>query len=134
MEAGGTSEKKSLVKRRVGDGTPGPGRRPGVPNKATTQAREAIRLLIEANVPKMAGWLEEIYAKDGPLAAWKCVEAMTEFAVPKLVRSEATVEVKRPEGELTDDELASAIDHFRMLRRREAEKSSQQTQPEAAKS
>jgi hypothetical protein len=28
--------------RRVGDGTPGPGRKPGVPNKTTTQLKSAI--------------------------------------------------------------------------------------------
>lgn len=29
-------------KKRVGDGTPGPGRKAGVPNKTTTQLKEAI--------------------------------------------------------------------------------------------
>lgn len=110
---------KGLANLRVGGGRP-----PGVPNKATIVAREAIGQLVDANVPKMAGWLEQIEKKHGPLMAWKCLETMVEFAVPKLVRSEATVKVERPEGQLTDDELASAIDHFRMLRRREAEKDS----------
>lgn len=35
-------EKQTPVKRRVGDGTPGPGRKKGVPNKTTTQLKEAI--------------------------------------------------------------------------------------------
>lgn len=36
-------EKQSEVKpRRIGDGTPGPGRKKGVPNKTTTQLKEAI--------------------------------------------------------------------------------------------
>ena len=107
----------------------GVGRKPGVPNKATIVAREAIGQLVDANVPKMAGWLEKIEREHGPLQAWKCLETMVEFAVPKLVRSEATVKVERPEGQLTDDELASAIDHFRMLRQREAAK---ETTPQGA--
>jgi hypothetical protein len=34
--------KKTTVKRRVGDGTPGPGRPKGVPNKTTATMKEAI--------------------------------------------------------------------------------------------
>ncbi len=35
-------EKVTPPKRRVGDGTPGPGRPKGVPNKTTTQLKEAL--------------------------------------------------------------------------------------------
>lgn len=113
MSEGGAPVSKTPEKRRVGDGTPGPGRPKGLPNKSTTLARDAIRLLIEANVPKMAGWLDEIYAKDGPLAAWRCVEAMTEFAVPKLVRSEVDATIHRPEDDLDDSELVALIERLR---------------------
>jgi hypothetical protein len=42
------SEKQSGEKpRRVGDGTPGPGRKKGVPNKTTTALKEAILLAAE---------------------------------------------------------------------------------------
>lgn len=34
--------KETQKKRRVGDGTPGPGRPKGVPNKTTTQLKEAL--------------------------------------------------------------------------------------------
>lgn len=34
--------KETPKKRRVGDGTPGPGRPKGVPNKTTTQLKEAL--------------------------------------------------------------------------------------------
>lgn len=94
----------------------GIGRPPGVPNKATTKAREAIGLLVEANVPKMAGWLEEIERKDGPLAAWRCLEAMVEFAVPKLVRSEVDATIRRPEDDLADEELVALIERMRASR------------------
>lgn len=35
-------EKETPKKRRVGDGTPGPGRPKGVPNKTTTALKDAI--------------------------------------------------------------------------------------------
>lgn len=91
----------------------GIGRKPGVPNKATTKAREAIGLLVEANVPKMAGWLEEIERKEGALAAWKCVEAMVEFAVPKLSRAEIDATIRKPEDDLNDAELVALIERLR---------------------
>lgn len=64
------------------------GSRKGIPNKTTQTAREAITLLVEANIPKMAGWLEKIEKEHGPLVAMKCVNDMIEFAVPKLQRTE----------------------------------------------
>ena len=33
------------------------GSRKGVPNKTTQTAREAIAMLVEANIPKMSRWL-----------------------------------------------------------------------------
>jgi hypothetical protein len=40
---GGSPEKQTGEKpRRVGDGTPGPGRKKGVPNKTTTLLKDAI--------------------------------------------------------------------------------------------
>lgn len=35
-------DKETPKKRRVGDGTPGPGRPKGTPNKTTTQLKEAL--------------------------------------------------------------------------------------------
>lgn len=35
-------EKQTIGKRKVGDGTPGPGRRKGVPNKNTTLLKDAL--------------------------------------------------------------------------------------------
>lgn len=61
-----------------------------MPNKATLTAREALTKLIEANVPKMEGWLMQIEKEHGALVAMKCVADMVEFAVPKLQRTELT--------------------------------------------
>lgn len=40
--SGDTSEKQTAKKPRVGDGTPGPGRKKGVPNKTTQQLKDMI--------------------------------------------------------------------------------------------
>lgn len=64
------------------------GSRKGVPNKTTQTAREAIAMLVEANIPKMSRWLVEIEKQHGPLAAWKCMQDVAEFHVPKLTRQE----------------------------------------------
>lgn len=40
-EAATATPVKQTVKKRVGDGTPGPGRPKGVPNKTTTSMRQA---------------------------------------------------------------------------------------------
>ena len=54
--------------RRIGDGTPGPGRKKGVPNKVTTALREAILLAAEKSDPEGAvGYLTK-QAKDNPVA------------------------------------------------------------------
>ncbi|UTV54781.1 hypothetical protein [Burkholderia arboris] len=39
--------KKTAKKPRVGDGTPGPGRKKGVPNKMTVEVKEMIRQALE---------------------------------------------------------------------------------------
>ena len=70
----------------------GGGSRKGRPNKTTAQAREAIAQFVEGNVGRLEGWLDEIAAdpKHGPLAAFKCVQELIEYHVPKLSRMEMT--------------------------------------------
>lgn len=68
------------------------GRPKGSANKATTNAREAIAALVEGNVGRLEGWLDEI-AKDpklGPMAAWRCFMDVIEYHIPKLARHEHT--------------------------------------------
>ena len=56
------------------------------PAKATLAAREAIALLLEANVGRLQSWLDEIAERDGPRAAFQCFSDLIEYHVPKLTR------------------------------------------------
>lgn len=55
--------------KRVGDGTPGPGRPKGVPNKTTTQLKEAILEAAEkaGGEDKLVGYLQ-LQATENPTA------------------------------------------------------------------
>ncbi len=54
-------EKQTTEKRRVGDGTPGPGRKKGVPNKTTMLAKEAIAVAGEllGGADRLFAWCQE---------------------------------------------------------------------------
>lgn len=69
----------------------GKGRPKGSPNKTTQIVRDAIALLAEQNVPKMQTWLDDI-AKDNPLKAYELTLALLEYNIPKLARTESSVE------------------------------------------
>ncbi len=69
---------------------PGPGRPKGVLNKHTVNAREAIARLVDGNVHRMEGWLDEIAKEQGAMAAYRCLMDVIEFHVPKLARTELT--------------------------------------------
>ena len=66
------------------------GRPTGIPNKSTTQAREAIAAFVDANVERMSGWLDDVAAdeKQGPAVAFKMLMDVMEYHVPKLARTE----------------------------------------------
>jgi hypothetical protein len=66
------------------------GRPKGVPNKATTHAREAIARFVDGNADRLQEWLDQIAEQDGPLAAFKCLADVMEYHVPKLARTELT--------------------------------------------
>ena len=84
------------------------GRKPGVPNKATTEAREAVKALIDANLPYLQTWLYNTAEglKDdetgkyivlpNPGKACDIVQNMVEYAVPKLARVENVGDEKAP--------------------------------------
>ena len=68
----------------------GGGPRTGKPNKSTANAREAIAAFVEAQTPRLQQLLERIEAEEGPLAAFRCVQDLLEYHVPKLQRTEVT--------------------------------------------
>lgn len=65
------------------------GRVAGVANKATTEARIAIKSFVEGNVERLNGWLDRI-AETDPDAAFKAYMSVLEYNIPKLARSEVT--------------------------------------------
>lgn len=74
------------------------GRTKGVPNRATTSAREAIARFVDDNSEKFQEWLDAVATgktKDGivigppaPDKAFSMVQAVIEYHVPKLNRTE----------------------------------------------
>lgn len=65
------------------------GRKRGVPNKATQNAREAIASFVEGNVDRLNNWLDSI-AVDSPKDAFNCFMSVVEYHIPKLQRQEVT--------------------------------------------
>jgi hypothetical protein len=86
---------------------PGAGRKKGVPNRATRNAREAIALLIDSNIDRLQGWLDEIAAKQGALASMRCFIDLLEYNLPRLSRAELTVERPEKKGKIIDSRLLS---------------------------
>lgn len=88
------SEKKTAG---IGKGTPGPGRKPGVPNKMTTKFRETVTKLLEDNKDNFAKWLKQVAegdaaseTKPNPGKAIDILANLAEFAAPRLARTEHT--------------------------------------------
>lgn len=75
----------------------GAGRPQGVPNKTTTEIREAFQMLVESKLPDMQNWITIVGEKD-PARALDVMIRLGGFIIPKLQR----VEVK---GELTVEQL-----------------------------
>ena len=85
------------------------GRKPGVPNKATQEAREAIKALLDANIPYIQSWLTStakgIYDDDSqkwlvqpnPAKACEIVQNLVEYSVPKLARTELVGDKNAPQ-------------------------------------
>jgi hypothetical protein len=65
------------------------GRPKGIPNKATTEIKEAFKQLIENNLDNLTAWLEQVADKD-PEKAIKIIADLSEYVIPKLARSELT--------------------------------------------
>lgn len=63
------------------------GRKPGTPNKTTTDVREAIALIAQRNVGKVQQWLESI---EDPAKRVGLFLDLCEYHIPKLARTEIT--------------------------------------------
>ena len=85
------------------------GRKAGIPNKATTEAREAIKALLDSNLPYIQSWIqstaEGIYddlagkwiVQPNPAKACEIVQNLVEYSVPKLARTEVVGDAKAPQ-------------------------------------
>lgn len=60
----------------------------GSKDKATKELRLVIAGLVDANSDKFQGWLDSIEKDCGPLEAFKRIESLLEFCIPKLARAE----------------------------------------------
>jgi hypothetical protein len=100
------ADKKTPKNRRVGDGTPGPGRPKGKPNNATITAREAIARVLDSNAENLGRWLSSVaqgerdpqdaekwLRRPDPGLALKLAMDMAEYHIPKLARTEINGEI-----------------------------------------
>ena len=89
------------------------GSRKGVPNKATSAAREAIALFVDSNAQHLQSWLLQVAngdpendIKPNPAKAFEMFQSVVEYHIPKLARTElnhsGTLCVAR---EMTEDDL-----------------------------
>lgn len=76
---------------------PGSGRKPGVANKATKEAREAIADFVNGNAHRLTEWLDAVAngdpmndIKPDPGKAFSLFQSVVEYHVPKLARQEVS--------------------------------------------
>ena len=83
------------------------GRPAGVPNKATSQAREAIARFVDGNAPSMQKWLEQVaegvkndddkyIVLPNPEKAFGMLQSVMEYHLPKLARTEHSSDEDQP--------------------------------------
>ena len=83
------------------------GRPKGVPNKATSMAREAIAKFVDGNAHKMQEWLEQVakgvkndddkfIVPPNPEKAFGMLQSVMEYHLPKLARSEQVGDANQP--------------------------------------
>ena len=75
------------------------GRAPGTPNKATSDARQAIASFVDGNAHMLAEWLDQVangvktksgeyVVQPNPAKAFDMFQSVVEYHVPKLARHE----------------------------------------------
>lgn len=69
------------------------GSRKGVPNKSTQAIKDAFQCFVEDNLPKLQEMFDEIKRPQDKLAF---IKELSEYVLPKLSRTEATVEINKP--------------------------------------
>jgi hypothetical protein len=86
----------------------GAGRPLGSPNKATTEARQAIASFVDGNAHRLTGWLDKVAegvkTPDGaeyvvppnPAKAFDMFQSVVEYHIPKLARQEHVGDDNRP--------------------------------------
>ena len=86
----------------------GAGRPAGSPNKATSDARQAIASFVDGNAHRLTGWLDKVadgvknYEGDGyivppnPAKAFDMFQSVVEYHIPKLARTEVTGNDNQP--------------------------------------
>lgn len=89
-----------MEKRGSAKGERRGGRQKGTPNKATSNAKQAIANFVDGNSDRLIGWLERIEQEDGPQDAFKCFASLLEYHVPKLSRAEIEASVSLHEESL----------------------------------
>lgn len=68
----------------------------GSTNKANQELRLVVAGFVEQNSVKFQKWLDDIQRDEGSLEAFKRVEALLEYCLPKLARSEHIGDKEKP--------------------------------------
>ena len=88
----------------------GPGRPKGLPNKATSDARQAIAAFVEGNAHRLTHWLDDVangvlepgdnpgkyVVPPNPSRAFEMFQSVVEYHIPKLARTEHVGDADNP--------------------------------------